>query len=66
MDLVRKIEKTGDCIFGVIQAIQPNMEDTLLAEGNGKNLIAAQNVIINTKSRKAFVSGREVQLAVKE
>jgi len=27
---------------------------------------SAQNVIINTKSRKAFVSGKEVQLAVKE
>ncbi len=66
MDLVRKIEKAGDCIFGVIQAIQPNLEDSVLADGSEKNLISAQNVIINTKSRKAFVSGKEVQLAVKE
>ncbi|MBB5219720.1 phosphate:Na+ symporter [Treponema rectale] len=66
MDLVRKIEKAGDCIFGVIQAIQPNVEDSVLADGSEKNLISAQNVIINTKSRKAFVSGKEVLLAVKE
>lgn len=66
MDLVRKIEKAGDCIFGVIQAIQPNLEDSVLADGSEKNLISAQNVIINTKSRKAFVSGKEIQLAVKE
>ncbi len=66
MDLVRKIEKAGDCIFGVIQAIQPNLEDSVLSVGSEKNLISAQNVIINTKSRKAFVSGKEVQLAVKE
>ena len=66
MDLVRKIEKAGDCIFGVIQAIQPNPGDSVLADGSEKNLISAQNVIINTKSRKAFVSGKEIQLAVKE
>lgn len=66
MDLVRKIEKAGDCIFGVIQAIQPNPVDSVIADGSEKNLISAQNVIINTKSRKAFVSGKEVQLAVKE
>lgn len=66
MDLVRKIEKAGDCIFGVIQAIQPNIEDSFLSDGSEKNLISAQNVIINTKSRKTFVSGKEVQLAVKE
>lgn len=66
LDLVRKIEKAGDCIFGVIQAIQPNQEEPSLSDGSEKNLISAQNVIINTKSRKAFVSGKEVQLAVKE
>jgi phosphate:Na+ symporter len=66
MDLVRKIEKAGDCIFGVIQAIQPNLEDTILTDGSEKNLISARNVIINTKSRKVFVSGSEVQLAAKE
>ncbi|MBP5519619.1 MAG: Na/Pi symporter, partial [Treponema sp.] len=66
MDLVRKIEKAGDCIFGVIQAIQPNPGDSVLDDGSEKKLISAQNVIINTKSRKAFVSGKEVQLAVKE
>ncbi len=66
MDIVRKIEKAGDCVFGVIQAIQPNLNDSILADGTEKNLISAQNIIINTKSRKVFVSGSEIQLAVKE
>ncbi|MBQ7538899.1 MAG: Na/Pi symporter [Treponema sp.] len=66
MDIVRKIEKAGDCVFGVIQAIQPNLNDSILADGSEKNLISVQNVIINTKSRKVFVSGNEIQLAVKE
>ena len=66
MDIVRKIEKAGDCVFGVIQAIQPNLNDSILADGTEKNLINAQNIIINTKSRKVFVSGSEIQLAVKE
>lgn len=66
MDIVRKIEKAGDCVFGVIQAIQPNLTDSILADGTEKNLINAQNVIINTKSRKVFVSGSEIQLTVKE
>ena len=66
MDLVRKIEKAGDCVFGVIQAIQPNLSDSQLADGSEKNLLSAQNVIINTKNRKAFVSGKEVQLTAKE
>ena len=30
MDLVRKIEKAGDCIFGVIQALQPNSDEVKL------------------------------------
>ena len=66
LDLVRKIEKAGDCIFGVIQAIQPNLGDSIPSDSSEKNLISAQNVIINTKSRKAFVSGKEVPLAAKE
>ncbi len=66
MDIVRKIEKAGDCVFGVIQAIQPNLNDSILADGTEKNLISAQNIIINTKSRKVFVSGSEIQLTVKE
>ena len=66
MDIVRKIEKAGDCVFGVIQAIQPNLNDSILPDGTEKNLISAQNIIINTKSRKVFVSGSEIQLAVKE
>jgi phosphate:Na+ symporter len=66
MDLVRKIEKAGDCVFGVIQAIQPNLSDSHLADGSEKNLVSVQNVIINTKSRKAFLSGREIQLTAKE
>lgn len=66
MDLVRKIEKAGDCVFGVIRAIQPSQNDTSLPDGSGNNLISAQNVIVNLKSRKVFVSGNEVQLAAKE
>lgn len=66
MDIVRKIEKAGDCVFGVIQALHANPSESLLSDGSEKNLISAQNVIINTKSRKVFVSGNEIQLAVKE
>ncbi len=66
MDLVRKIEKAGDCVFGVIRAIQPSVTDSLLSDGSENNLLSAQNVIINTQSRKVFVSGNEIQLAVKE
>lgn len=66
MDIVRKIEKAGDCVFGVIQAIQPNLTDSVLVDVAEQNLISAQNVIINTKTRKVFVSGIEVLLAVKE
>ena len=66
MDIVRKIEKAGDCVFGVIQAIQPNLSDSILSDGSEKYLLSAQNVIINQKSRKVFVSGNEIQLAVKE
>lgn len=66
MDLVRKIEKAGDCVFGVIQAIQPSVTDSLLSDGSENNLLSAQNVIINTQNRKVFVSGNEIQLAVKE
>ena len=29
MDIVRKIEKAGDCVFGVIRAIQPTIESDL-------------------------------------
>lgn len=66
MDIVRKIEKAGDCVFGVIQSILPNLTDSVLADGSEKNLISVQNVIINTTSRKVFVSGNEIQLTVKE
>lgn len=66
MDLVRKIEKAGDCVFGVIRAIQPSLIDPVLTDGSESNLISAQNLIINTKTRKVFVSGNEVQLAAKE
>ena len=66
MDIVRKIEKAGDCVFGVIQALHANPSESLLSDGSEKNLINAQNVIINTKSRKVFVSGNEIQLAVAE
>lgn len=66
MDVVRKIEKAGDCVFGVIQSIQPNLNDSVLSDGSEKYLLSAQNVIINLKSRKVFVSGDEIQLTVKE
>ena len=66
MDLVRKIEIAGDCIFGVIQAIQPNVEESVLADGSEKNLISVHNVIINTETRKVFVSGNEIHLSEKE
>ena len=66
MDLVRKIEKAGDCVFGVIQAIQPSISDFLPGDNSENNLIGSQNIIINVKSRKVFVSGTEVQLSAKE
>ena len=66
MELVRKIEKAGDSVFGVIQAIQPSITDSLLSAVSESNLISSQNVIINTQSRKVFVSGNEIPLAVKE
>lgn len=66
MDLVRKIEKAGDCVFGVIQAIQPTIEDSLLTGDFNDYLLKAQNVIVNKKNHKVFVSGNEVQLAAKE
>jgi len=66
MDLVRKIEKAGDCVFGVIQVIQPSINDPVLSDSSENHLKTARNVIINTKSRKVFVSGKEVQLTVKE
>lgn len=66
MDVVRKIEKAGDCVFGVIQSIQPNLNDSVLSDGSEKYLLSAQNIIINLKSRKVFVSGNEIQLTVKE
>lgn len=66
MDLVRKIEKAGDCVFSIIQAISSSHSDAALPESAGNGLLKAQNVIINTKNRKVFVSGNEVVLAVKE
>ncbi|MBO7136209.1 MAG: Na/Pi symporter [Spirochaetaceae bacterium] len=65
MDLVRKIEKAGDCVFGVIRAMSPNLEE-LYGSETGGNLLKAQNLIVNVKNHKVFVSGNEVKLAGKE
>lgn len=68
MDLVRKIEKAGDCVFGVIQSMQSNsieLENTI-PELSEKSILKIKNVIVNTKSRKVFVSGNEVILTAKE
>jgi len=65
MDLVRKIEKAGDCVFGVIQALSPNQSDTISENSEG-NLLKAQNIIVNIKNRRVFVSGNEVKLTAKE
>lgn len=66
MDIVRKIEKAGDCVFGVIRAIQPTIESDLSNNDAEKDLLKVQNVIVNKKSHKVFASGNEVQLAAKE
>jgi len=66
MDLVRKIEKAGDCVFSVIQAISSTQNDSDASDTLGKGLLKAQNVIVNTNNHKVFVSGIEVQLASKE
>lgn len=65
MDLVRKIEKAGDCVFGVIRAMSPSLEESSDREFR-ENLLKAQNVIVNVKNRKVFVSGNEIKLAGKE
>ena len=52
--------------MGLFRLFSQIWGDSIPSDGSEKNLISAQNVIINTKSRKAFVSGKEVQLAAKE
>ncbi len=66
MDLVRKIEKAGDCVFNVIQALSSKQNDIDSTENLSNGLLKAQNIIVNTKSRKVFVSGKEITLAAKE
>ena len=65
MDLVRKIERAGDCVFGVIRVMSPNLEESADPSLHEK-LLKAQNVIVNEKTHKAFVSGNEIKLAGKE
>lgn len=66
IDLVRKIEKAGDCVFAIIQAIAPTQSEALPEDKKSDDIIKAQNIIVNKKSRRVFVSGSEVKLAVKE
>ncbi|MCQ2601708.1 MAG: hypothetical protein MJ184_10155 [Treponema sp.] len=63
MDLVRKIEKAGDCVFGVVQSLSSNLEESVVNESS-EGLLKAQNIIVNPKTHKVFASGKEVKLAV--
>lgn len=54
MDLVRKIEKAGDCIFGVIQAIQPNPGDSVLVDGSEKKSDKRAECNYQYKKQKGF------------
>lgn len=68
MDLVRKIEKAGDCVFGVVSAMKPSSIESeyYTTEKSDSNLLQVKNVIVNIKSRKVYVSGTEVSLTAKE
>jgi len=70
IDVVRKIEKAGDCVFSILQALLPSGGDSSMlgtaVAGEDPALLRSQNVIINTEKRKVYVSGSEVSLSLKE
>ena len=74
MDIVRKIEKAGDCVYGIVQSLSFTYEGSsrkayVAAKGLGsrsERILKAQNVAVYTKVHKVFSFGHEVPLAAKE
>ena len=65
IDFVRKIERSGDCVFAMIKAMSSNLEESADREFR-ENLLKAHNIIVNLKNHKVLVSGKEIKLTGKE
>lgn len=65
MDIVRKIERSGDCVFAIVQGVSPYGEQPDFNLKPEKPIVF-KNVTVNLKSRKVLSFGQEVQLTAKE
>lgn len=63
MDIVRKIERAGDCVYDIVQAVSSAHESAI---PKAERILKAKNVLVNRKSRKVFSFGVEVNLTAKE
>lgn len=63
MDIVRKLERAGDCVYSVVQALCNKNEVSLNPK---ENILTAKNVSVDLKSHRVYSYGNEVVLASKE
>lgn len=63
MDIVRKIERAGDCVYDIVQTLTYVNETS---PNKSERILKAKNVVVKRKSRKVYSFGIEVNLTARE